>query len=147
MRLRPFIEAACVLAIAGVVPPALAYGLWDPAARHSYLQSSPQQFSSQEGLAVRFRNSAIRWLWSHPSSCENRVAPEIRENSWSQYRDDVVLRFNLSSAAESIALGEAANTLFLDVWQHTGSWVDVRIAKATVSAVICLSLEVHGLIL
>lgn len=147
MRLRPFIEAACVLATAGVVPPALAYGLWNPAARHWYLQSSPQQSSCREGLAVRVRNSAVRWLWSHPSTYENRVAPEIRENSWSQYRDDVVLRFNLSSAAESIALGEAVNTLFLDVWQHTGSWVDLRIAKATVSALICLSLEIHWLIL
>lgn len=45
----------------------------------------------------------------------------------------MVLRFNLSTAAEEIALAEAADTLFLDVWEFTHNWADIRLREDDVS--------------
>jgi len=46
----------------------------------------------------------------------------------------VVLRFNLSTAAEEKALAEAADTLFLDVWEFTNNWADIRLREDDVGA-------------
>ena len=46
-----------------------------------------------------------------------------------KYGGDVVLRFNLSSSAEEQALAEAADTLFLDVWEFTSNWADIRLRE------------------
>lgn len=42
---------------------------------------------------------------------------------------DVVLRFNLSTPAEEKALAEVADTLFLDVWEFTNNWADIRLRE------------------
>jgi extracellular matrix protein 14 len=49
------------------------------------------------------------------------------------YGDDMVLRFNISTTEEASALAEAANNLFLDVWEFNEDWVDIRISKQVVS--------------
>jgi extracellular matrix protein 14 len=41
----------------------------------------------------------------------------------------VVLRFNLSTPHEEHALAEAADTLFLDVWEFTSNWADIRLRE------------------
>ena len=46
-----------------------------------------------------------------------------------RYEGDVVLRFNISTAEEAHGLREAADTLLLDVWEHTQDWVDIRLSK------------------
>lgn len=46
-----------------------------------------------------------------------------------KYGGDVVLRFNLTTAAEEKALAEAADTLFLDVWEFTNNWADIRLRE------------------
>ena len=46
-----------------------------------------------------------------------------------KYGGDVVLRFNLSTPYEEQALAEAANTLFLDVWEFTSNWADIRLRE------------------
>lgn len=50
----------------------------------------------------------------------------------SQYDNDVVLRFNLSSPEEAKALAEASNILYLDVWSTTRTHADIRMAEAMV---------------
>ncbi|KAF2456401.1 hypothetical protein BDY21DRAFT_287967 [Lineolata rhizophorae] len=55
-----------------------------------------------------------------------------------QYEQDVVLRFNISSADEAVALAEAADVLFLDVWEFTGNWVDIRLSKDVVPSLLGL---------
>lgn len=44
-----------------------------------------------------------------------------------KYGGDVVLRFNLSTPHEEKELAEAADTLFLDVWEFTSNWADIRL--------------------
>jgi extracellular matrix protein 14 len=46
-----------------------------------------------------------------------------------KYGGDVVLRFNISTSEEEAALSEAADTLFLDVWEFADSWVDIRLRE------------------
>jgi extracellular matrix protein 14 len=52
-----------------------------------------------------------------------------------RYGGDVVLRFQITGAQEAKALAEATSVLFLDVWEFTREWVDVRLAKETVSSI------------
>jgi extracellular matrix protein 14 len=46
-----------------------------------------------------------------------------------KYGGDVVLRFNLSNSYEEQALAEAADTLFLDVWEFTSNWADIHLRE------------------
>ncbi|KAL3425025.1 zinc carboxypeptidase [Phlyctema vagabunda] len=55
-----------------------------------------------------------------------------------KYGGDVVLRFNLSTAAEEQALAEAAETLFLDVWEFTNNWADIRLREDDVPSLLGL---------
>ena len=50
----------------------------------------------------------------------------------SRYKDDVVLRFTISSEEEARALREAAHVLFLDIWDFTAKWADIRLATDVV---------------
>ncbi|KFZ01496.1 hypothetical protein V501_09971 [Pseudogymnoascus sp. VKM F-4519 (FW-2642)] len=50
-----------------------------------------------------------------------------------KYGGDVVLRFNITTEEEEAALAEAADTLFLDVWEFTNNWADIRLAEDDVS--------------
>lgn len=50
-----------------------------------------------------------------------------------RYGEDVVLRFTIRSAEEAKALAEAADILFLDVWEFNEDWADIRVAKDVVS--------------
>lgn len=61
-----------------------------------------------------------------------RVAPPGK--LLARYGDDMVLRFNVSTEYEARKLADAANTLFLDVWEFNENWVDIRVAKDVVSA-------------
>ena len=44
-----------------------------------------------------------------------------------------MLRFEINSLEEAKALAEAVNVLFLDVWEFTTEWVDIRLSKDVVS--------------
>lgn len=61
------------------------------------------------------------------------TSSQLPANLLAQYGGDVVLRFNISSAAEEYALAEAADEMFLDVWEFTRNWADVRLREDDVS--------------
>lgn len=44
----------------------------------------------------------------------------------------MVLRFDIGSIEEAEALAEAVHILFLDVWEFTTDWVDIRLSKDVV---------------
>lgn len=64
----------------------------------------------------------------------------IPENVLAKYRGDVLLRFELSTAAEERALAEVADTLLLDVWEFTNNWADIRIREDDV----CCATQLYG---
>ncbi|GME40873.1 Zinc carboxypeptidase [Neofusicoccum parvum] len=55
-----------------------------------------------------------------------------------RYGEDMVLRFNVSTEYEAAKLAEAASTLFLDVWEFSENWVDIRLAKDVVPSLLGL---------
>ena len=60
-----------------------------------------------------------------------------------------MLRFRLQTAQEAAAFSEAANILFLDIWEFTNEFVDVRIARDVVCPVFrtilsCDLLSLYG---
>ncbi|KAI6783191.1 putative metallocarboxypeptidase-like protein [Emericellopsis cladophorae] len=55
-----------------------------------------------------------------------------------QYADQLVLRLNLSSAADEEALGKAVDRLFLDVWSYTQDYVDIRLGRNEVKPLLGL---------
>ncbi|PQE10816.1 putative metallocarboxypeptidase ecm14 protein [Rutstroemia sp. NJR-2017a BBW] len=66
------------------------------------------------------------------------VITQLPATLLAKYGGDVVLRFNLSSAAEEEALAEAANTLFLDVWEFTSNWADIHLREDDVPSLLGL---------
>jgi extracellular matrix protein 14 len=114
----------------------------------SFTTAAPHEALSQgHGLASTSHNNPprpwrklsdaiIRRIWRLPekdaSLKANNGETEADGRSLAQYGEDIVLRFNISTAEEASALAEAADILFLDVWEFNDNWVDIRIAKGVV---------------
>lgn len=93
-----------------------------------------------------FRDNVIRLIWNVPSEDQLKITtphtpiptsnppPSLLE----RYGGDLVLRFETKSAVEANALAEAINVLFLDVWEFTSEWVDIRLSKDVVCLVLHL---------
>jgi extracellular matrix protein 14 len=75
------------------------------------------------GLPPKTAKTGLEKPGSHPTSSQ------LPATLLAKYGGDVVLRFNLSTPAEEKALAEAADTLFLDVWEFTNNWADIRLRE------------------
>lgn len=95
------------------------------------------------------RSLRSRWQLAHlrgnvPSEDQLRITtPQTRiptsnppPSLLKEYGGDLVLRFEIKSAAEASALAEAINIHFLDVWEFTSEWMDIRLSKKVVRLVI-----------
>ena len=97
----------------------------------------------QAGPLRRLRNAVIERIWSVPSKSAYNSPPisgpaKAPENFRTRYGGDVVLRFQIETQNEAKAFSEAADVLYLDVWEATNQWVDIRIAKEAVPSFIGL---------
>lgn len=132
----------CVLGIILVSCPsslaAAAYPLINPS---TTLPSFRQQSIPTKSTFSRLRDSLIRSIWSIPCNENGKISGAKATASGSgappstllaRYGGDVVLRFNIRSPEEAVALTEAVNVLFLDVWEFNSDWVDIRLAKDVV---------------
>ena len=63
------------------------------------------------------------------TSLSHQSSSQLPAKLLAKYGGDVVLRFNLSTPDEEHALAEAADTLFLDVWEFTNNWADIRLRE------------------
>lgn len=72
--------------------------------------------------------------YAQRSSSKSKTPASLRV----RYAKDVVLRFNMSTPEEVVALEEAADTLFLDVWAFTTTWADIRIAECDLPSLLGL---------
>lgn len=88
----------------------------------------------------RARNCIIQSIWRIPS--DNALSKVNDRGSrisgppptlLARYGGDLVLRFEIKSIEEAKALAEAVDVLFLDVWEFTTEWVDIRLSKDVVS--------------
>ena len=89
----------------------------------------------------RWRDSLIRKVWGVPEQSCGKKGPGSRSRTspppslLSRYGGDVVLRFEIRSAEEAAALADAVDVLFLDVWEFTTEWADIRLSKDVVSSI------------
>lgn len=139
-----------------VGPSLLLYFLSAPSAqaytlRPNYLQSPSLPFQlaqhqlqphGSRTFLTRWRDRIITRFWNVPiPQCQigkdmkdapiSKIGPP--PSLLSRYGGDMVLRFNISSADEAIALAEAIDVLILDVWEFTTDWADIRLSKDVVS--------------
>ena len=63
------------------------------------------------------------------SSLSHTSNSQLPATLLAKYGGDVVLRFNISTSEEEAALSEAADTLFLDVWEFADNWADIRLRE------------------
>lgn len=106
----------------------------------SFPPQTPPLFNElrdDQSFLVRLRDGMIRIIWDVPDHKRSNVVngkpsgPKSNPPSslLARYGGDVVLRFKIKSASEAAALNEAITVLFLDVWEHTSEWVDIRMPK------------------
>lgn len=104
----------------------------------------PQQVSGNanaKSWLSRARDSLIHTIWRIPnqtgSAKANGKASALASpppTLLARYGGDLVLRFEINSIDEAEALAQAINVLFLDVWEFTTDWVDIRLSKDVVSS-------------
>ena len=85
----------------------------------------------------RLSDAILRSVWhpDHPQRTvrvDNAPSKGPGRDLLARYGNDLVLRFTITTPEEAAALAEAADTLFLDVWEFNADWVDIRIAKDVV---------------
>ncbi|KAJ4356505.1 putative metallocarboxypeptidase ecm14 [Didymosphaeria variabile] len=92
----------------------------------------------------KLSDAIIRNVWGLPDTHKSlgtdtppaRGTPD--RSLIARYGEDIVLRFKITTPDEASALAEAADILFLDVWEFTSDWVDIRIAKDVLPSLLGL---------
>lgn len=126
------------------------------------LRLSEQEFVSRAHLpaprapfanTAHLRDSIIDTIWRYfyPSvSQSQRQRPKTSDallQLYTQYADQLVLRFNVSTPGQAASLAEAADVLFLDTWAAAENWVDIRLPKDVVCGPspphVCLRLAIY----
>ena len=128
----------CAPIQAFAVPWAGSSGGFSAAQRHP--DQSPKHRSVFPQLTW-LRDTAIEKVFGLPPKtvkpgCDKHTphpaSSQLPSTLLAKYGGDVVLRFNLSTTYEEQALAEAADTLFLDVWEFTSNWADIRLREEDV---------------
>ncbi|KAI5458386.1 hypothetical protein BGZ63DRAFT_362894 [Mariannaea sp. PMI_226] len=95
--------------------------------------SNPRLFP----FLTKLRDSTIEFIFGrHPTKAA--APPPFLNQLRAQYANQLVLRFNVSTADEEGALADAVGRLFLDVWAFTGDYVDVRLHQDEVAPLLSL---------
>ncbi|KAH6626347.1 hypothetical protein B0J18DRAFT_424611 [Chaetomium sp. MPI-SDFR-AT-0129] len=81
------------------------------------------------------RDSTVEVIFGKPTRTSRQ---EYGAQLQSRYRNDVVVRFNVTNSEEEGALAQAAEQMFLDIWAFTPAFVDVRLAKDDLSGLLTL---------
>ncbi len=95
----------------------------------------------------RLSDAIIKRIWRLPDhqTSLNRGSRGTHKGSQvtgdplvAQYGQDVVLRFKINTPEHASALAEAADVLFLDVWEFNEDWADIRLAKDVLPSLLGL---------
>ncbi|KAK3685988.1 hypothetical protein B0T22DRAFT_492804 [Podospora appendiculata] len=136
---RNLVAISAVLLLAAVAFPAAV----DAAVDRSGHGPSPHH-ADCDGHVFPFlkwlRDSAAEVIFGKPSSARGSkdTKPSQAGALQHRYRNDVVLRFNVSTSDEEGALAKAAQQLLLDVWALTPEFVDIRIQKDYIPPLLSL---------
>ena len=136
------VSSALLLSL--LIAPSTQYTFFSPRPHH-HIPSVPFQVPQYQNQDVKhisaftkLRNVLVKSIWSVSENCRHEgnvqsvASPIPPNNVVSRFKDDVVLRFTISSEEEAKALKEAASVLFLDVWDFAVDWADIRLATDVV---------------
>lgn len=85
------------------------------------------------------RDGAVEFVFgAPPAKTAARPTSHIQAAFQNKYKDQVVLRFNLTTVEEETVFAEAAARLFLDVWAFNHEYVDVRLRNDDVASLLGL---------
>ncbi|KAK5077377.1 putative metallocarboxypeptidase ecm14 [Exophiala xenobiotica] len=105
------------------------------------LNTNNPSSQSTETFLSRICGGLIEAIWPHyktSSSKTSKLLPRPASKFRSRYDDDVVLRFKVKSEEEAKQFAEAVDTLFLDVWEASKDWADVRVSKKVLPSFLTL---------
>lgn len=135
----------CLLLLLVFAAPIAAFAVPWGAGQNSHFAAKhyADEHTTQKGVFPRLtwlRDTVIQKLFGLPPTsakpaheshglATRPTSSQLPATLLAKYGGDVVLRFNLSTAAEETALAEAADTLFLDVWEFTNNWADLRLRE------------------
>ncbi|KAJ4306511.1 putative metallocarboxypeptidase ecm14 [Collariella sp. IMI 366227] len=100
-------------------------------ARHE-TDAGPDSSSHVFPILKWLRDTAVEVVFGKPSTRAKSLRPGAQIHT--RYRNDVVVRFNVTSSEEEGALAKATEQMFLDIWAFTPDYVDIRLDKDDVSA-------------
>ena len=93
----------------------------------------PQGTRSHQPAWRAFSDKIIERIWgSEDVGIKSIHWEEPQKHTRSRHDEDLLLRFNISTAEEAASLAAIADSMYLDVWEFNRDWVDIRIAKNTV---------------
>lgn len=105
----------------------------------SVVHSLPELAEDSGSWSEHLRGLSDRFLGRHGRHGQREHEQKhvgVATSQRSRYAEDIVLRFNLSTQAEGMALVEASQVLFLDVWSSTREHVDIRLSERDVSLLL-----------
>ncbi|KAI4842684.1 hypothetical protein E4T44_07165 [Aureobasidium sp. EXF-8845] len=82
-------------------------------------------------------DAIVRNIWTPPGDSRPEAAA-VKPLKHHKHSDHVVVRFNISNAQDATSLADAADTLFLDLWEFTDDWVDIRLQKDLIPSLLGL---------
>lgn len=92
-------------------------------------------------LLTKICSGIVERIWPHykhhPSKAHRPQSASPRK-VLSRYGDDVVLRFKIKTQDEAQAFAEAVETLYLDIWEASKDWADVRISRKVLPSFLTL---------
>lgn len=132
----PRIATLCLLA-----PPVFSDPIWTS---HGGPQSPSHQFSASLGHGSpdaipslrRLRDYVVELVFGKPGPAT--PPRSARRNIWAAYEDEVVVRFNLTEPHEEMAIADAVDRLYKDVWSHGSGYVDIRMHKDDIAPFVSL---------
>ena len=96
---------------------------------------------SSQSFLSRICDGFIEAVWPRYRNSQSKNSkPQTSSPSklQSRYGDDVVLRFKIKTEDEAKLFAEAVDMLFLDVWEASKDWADVRISKKVLPSFLTL---------
>lgn len=132
--------AFLLICVLGIYPyPAASLWLPDLAQSHShsarYIQHTDHRTllnKLRDIVVPKFSGTSIKPVSSPPRDVASPKTAGSPPTFLTRYEGDIVLRFTISDIEEAKALAEATNVLFLDVWEFTTHWADIRLARDSV---------------
>ena len=128
-----FLSFASVLSIPTADPPLVN--------QHAFVVEQASSSHRETTFLTRLCASIIESIWPHyseTSSKSSRPQGAPPGGLQSRYSDDVVLRFKIETQEDALAFAEAVDTLFLDVWDTSKDWADVRISQKVLPSFLTL---------